>query len=264
MRKIIEFEEFTWDMTKALPQAYYCYVNKIPYQVICKPGLSDVYYFVEDIIETEAPIQPSDFYTYSNDAPYYTQYEWTPPPLKNEFSNKIKFDKPTVVIQNKYSLEWFEQPSNYFSIDFLKKIFKILENKYQIIYIRPRGSEKKYFVDDNEILDFNDYDFIKENFPSIYTIEDALRENPEMSYNQAQFSLEATSDKHLAVAGGNACVSAYFGGELIIFDSPDARESGRGIWQSNSWLSELGDSNVIGFDSYNKIYNHIKKNWVKK
>ena len=262
MRKIIEFEEFTWDMTRALPQAYYCYVNKIPVQVVCKPGLSGVYYFCDNVIEEKAPIQPSDPATYSNSAPYYTHYEWTPPPLKQEYGGKFKFEKPTIVVQNKYSLEWFQPPSNYFSIDFLKKLFNTLEKDYQIIYIRPRGNEKEYFVDDNEILEFKDYEFIKDNFPSVYTIEDALKENPEMSYNDAQFSLEATADKHLAVAGGNACVSAYFGGELIIFDSPDARESGRGIWQTDSWLSELGDSKVVGYNNYNKILKHIKQNWV--
>lgn len=51
MNLVEEFHEFTWDMIRALPRAYYYQSNNIPYQVKCKLGLGPTYYFSSNVEE---------------------------------------------------------------------------------------------------------------------------------------------------------------------------------------------------------------------
>jgi hypothetical protein len=73
--------------------------------------------------------------------------------------------------------------------------------------------------------------------------------------------LQSTSDKHITVSGGNACLSAYFGGDVFIFDSPEGKGAGRGVWKDNSWLSMLGGANIFGFNDYATLIDKVKLNW---
>ena len=58
---------------------------------------------------------------------------------------------------------------------------------------------------------------------------------PDISYNTLQFMIEASSERHITVSGGNACIASYFGGDVMIFYSPQGIGAGRGIWKSDSW-----------------------------
>lgn len=262
MVTIKEFNEFTWDMVRALPRVYYHHTNDIPFKLECKKGLRSIYEpFCDNITEHKMFDERNDARTYSHSRPWFTEESWTPPPLKTTWSGRLTFDKPTVVIQNKYSLEWSRGTFNYFPVNVLDEIFKLLKHDYQIIYIRPRGNDENYFVDRNKLLKFEDYSFIEANHSEIITIEDLMTENPEMDYNTLQFAAHATSDKHISVSGGNACIASYFGGDVVIFDSP-AVKGGRGIWKTNSWLSLLGDSNIYGVNNYNSLVTKIKDLWT--
>lgn len=262
MKIIEEYNEFTWDMVRALPKCYYYHINNIEYKLKCKPSLSSLYYFVKNIEETNSFNPYNDQSTYGIDKPQFTKNEWVPPPIMNDYKNILKFDKEVVVIQNKYALEWLQGIFNTFDIPFLEKIFDTLSEKYQIIYIRPDENIPKYYYDDNKIHKFNDYEFIKEKYPNVVTIKDILLERSDLCYNTAQFAIHSTSKKHISVSGGNACLSAYFGGDLIIFDSKKGTGAGRGIWKTNSWLKYLSGSNIFGYNSYDDILNQIEKSWI--
>lgn len=261
MKIVEEFHEFTWDMIRALPRAYYYESNNIPYQVNCKPGLSSVYYFSKNINEFNRFDAYNDSISYNLEPPYYVESEWTPPPIKEYFKGKINFNKPVVVIQNKYSLEWLQGTFNYFPIEILDKLFIYLKDKYDIVYIRPTGNSKNYYKDENEIIQFNDYEFIKENHPEVYTIEHFTNTYPDISYNTLQFMVEASSERHIAVSGGNACVASYFGGDVMIFDSPEGKGAGRGIWKTDSWLKLLSGANIFGFNNYDNLIDKVKERW---
>jgi len=261
MKVVEEFHEFTWDMIKALPKAYYYESNKIPYQVKCKPGLKQVYYFSSNVQEVERFDADNDSASYSTEPPGYTELEWTPPPMKEHFKDSIKFNKPVVVIQNKFSLEWGQGPFNYFPTEVLGELFGYLKEKYDIVYIRPTGGSRDYYKDENEIRKFNDYEFIKQNYPEVYTIEDFKNTYPDMNYNILQFMIEACSEKHITVSGGNACIASYFGGDVLIFDSIEGAGAGRGVWKTDSWLRLLGGANIFGFNNYNDLINKVKEKW---
>jgi hypothetical protein len=80
--------------------------------------------------------------------------------------------------------------------------------------------------------------------------------------------LMATSDKHITNVGGNAKVSSYFGGDVLIYRSDiwyySSLKGKRKIWESGSWLKRLSNppSNIISYNTYNDILNHIENNWI--
>ena len=262
MKVVEEFNEFTWDMIRALPKAYYYQSNNIPYQVRCKPGLSPLYFFSSNVTEVPTFNTINDSSSYNINAPNYTKSEWLPPPLKKHYSDKIEFKKPVVVIQNKYTLEWLQGVFNYFSLEVLDELFANLKEKYDIVYIRPTGKSKNYYKDENEIKEFKDYEFIKNRHPEVYTIEDFTNMYPDISYNLLQFMIEASSDKHITVSGGNACIASYFGGDVIIYDSPYGAGAGRGIWKTDSWLGLLSGAKIYGVNDYVKLVDKVKKLWI--
>lgn len=257
MKIIQEFNEFTWDMVRALPKAYYFYKNGIPYRVECKPNLKNLYYFSNNVSEINRfdEINPKE--TYNHNRPSFTLREWMPPPLKERY-NKLTFSKPTVIIQNKYTLEWGAGVFNYFPIDVLDSVIKQFKNQYQIIYIRPMANVKGYYQDENLIKPFNDYEFIESNYPDVITIFDIMKKY-NMDYNEAQFNAHSTSNIHITTSGGSACISSYFDGIIHIYDSPNGAGAGRGIWKSDSWLKDINGSEIVGYNNYESIINNLNK-----
>lgn len=261
MNLVEEYHEFTWDMIRALPRAYHFHKQGLPVEVRCKPGLGELYYFADKVTEVQRFDAYNDSISYNREAPEYALNNWTPPPLKDKYNKYIKFNKPTVTIQNKFSLEWLTGTYNYFPLEVLDELFDYLKENYDIIYIRPKGNDKRYFQDQNEIKQFNDYEHIQANHPYVYTIEKFMDTYPDYSYNTMQMLLQSTSDKHITVSGGNACLSAYFGGDVLIYDSPEGKGAGRSVWKDGSWLSMLGGANIFGFNDYKELINKVKNNW---
>jgi hypothetical protein len=269
MRVVEEYNEFTWDMVRALPKAYFLKHKYGNVEVHCKPNISSIYYFADEIIEQNKFNGVNDLTTYSKEGPEWIKTEWLPPPLKKYFKEKskevfkelkIKFTKPTVVIQNKYTEEWGCPPANFISIEDLDTIITQLKPVYDIIYFRPDSSSKNYYTDCNELQSFDDYKMIKEKHPSVICARDYSYD-----FNILQFCLESTADKHIAVAGGNACVSAYFGGEVIIFQTaagPNPTDEFRPIWLTDSWLGKLSNAKITGFLDGKNMVSYIKANWL--
>ena len=259
-KSLFEFNEFTWDMLRTLPKAYYFKNKDKGVKIFTKPSLSSLYYFSDAIKEKPIFSTDNDIKTYNFNQPNFTKSEWLPPPIKKDFQGHYNFKKPTLIIQNKYSLEFSNEGIfNFFSLEFLDTFFNAFKEKYQIIYIRPRPNQKNYYEDKNDIMPFEDYNLIKNNHPEVKTIYDFIEDEPD--FNLLQFKLHSTAEKHLSVSGGNACLAAYFGGELVIFDSPEGKGAGRGIWKTDSWLNLLAGSKIMGFNNYNDILNYTLKKW---
>lgn len=259
-----EYNEFTWDMVRGLPRAYYHYAKKTPCEMYCKPGLVSIYEpFCAKVVgkKTFRENGPVEFETYENHRPSWTMSEWQPPPLKQLWKGRLSFEKPVLVIQNKYSIEWFQGIYNFFPVEVLEEIFQLFQDRYQIIYIRPRGREKNYYRDENQIQKFPDYKVIKKKYKKVLTIEDFWWKLRKLDFNQRQFALHACAERHISVSGGNACLAAYFGGDLLMFDSPQGQGAGRGVWKSDSWLKELGGARVFGFNEHAALVAKAKELW---
>jgi hypothetical protein len=168
------------------------------------------------------------------------------------------------VIQNKYSKEWRKDPVNYFSLGLLEQLIDLFGKKYQILYIRPTENYDNYFLDDNEILSFGDYELLNQKYPDVVHMGHLKNKYPDLGYNTLQFMAEATSEKHIAVAGGNACVAAYFKGDVVIYNVPNAPYGNpdRGIWKTGSWLKHLSGASVYGANNYSTLINRVKELWL--
>lgn len=271
MENIVENTEFTWDLVRGAPKAYFCYKNRIPYQLTTHKGLGALYFFNTDRTETNAFCNAEAPETYEHSRPSWTCQGWQPPPLKAVYSRAaadilpklgIHINKPLVVINNKYSMEWNVCPFNFFSLGLIDNLISELKDSFQIVYIRPSNDASGYYFDENVILEFDDLDLIRTKHPDTIILSDY-----QYNFNILQFCMESLADKHITVCGGNACLAAYFGGDLLILDkSPEVlgpqRRPLRGIWQTGSWLKLLSNSAVYGFTDEVSIYKHATQ-WNK-
>ena len=296
MYTIREDTEFGLDMVRGLPRVWHCVETETPHQVLCKPGLVEMYReFTDNVVVNKSwhPNNPDDLYDIKR--PEWTMDMWNPPPLKEMYKDKIEFDKPTIVINNKFISELSlnkvnetlkKYPSidlsmgamieedtfcsiNHYSMEFIDKLVEKYSDKYKIIYISPIVSDS-YFKDHQKMIRVNDYEYLEENHPEVYTIKQHMKDR-NISYNIAQFELEASSEKHLSLLGGNCKVSSYFGGDVIIYlsdmwkyGSPvhrDGKKGERGIFKTGSWLRHLSGANIIQCNSYKDIFNHIETEW---
>jgi hypothetical protein len=76
--------------------------------------------------------------------------------FKNHYKNEIfAYDKPILVIADKYNIESDQPLINFIDIPTLDKIITKYKTKYQIIYNRPLSAQ--IVLENSAILDLNEY-----------------------------------------------------------------------------------------------------------
>ena len=170
--------EFSAELILYTTYYYYLYKNNLLFdnKIISYKGMKPFYYFLDSdmLIEKEVirwwtPYWSNPLLINMNEhVKYFNKTYWMPPPYKCIYKNDIvKFDKPILVIHNKYNIEWSDKPINFIEIDTLRYIFNKLKDTYQIVYIRPTNqkTDKNYSLDHNTIIDdFPDYTLIESEF----------------------------------------------------------------------------------------------------
>ena len=140
--------------------------------------------------------------------------KWSPPNLKEHYKSMydLEFEKPLLIISNKYQEEWGQDPINYINLDSLKIIFELCKDKFQIIYNRPSGGNitndntpQKFYPDWNLAEDMG------------ITLMQTLQKEYNLDYNTTQMVLMSYCSHHISTQGGNSALAAYFGGENIIY-----------------------------------------------
>lgn len=258
------FDEFGFILWYHLPRAYDLYLNNKLNSTYSKSSTKELFYFSEN--HTEMRKHNNNLFEhreqcYGHDAPIFTHHNWTPPPLNEYYQNDtFKFDKPILTIHNKNTIEWGVDIFNFFDTDALEKLFILFKDDYNIIYIRPPYTEEfGYQKDDNQsIINIGDEELLKKY--NIMSICDILKENNNISYNLVQFMVLANSNKHITPAG-DAVIPSYFGGDTLIYNHPNCGSSNRGVWKTNSWLKSLSNSNIYGFNSYDKLIEKSIELW---
>jgi len=258
-------DEFGFILWYHAPKAYYHYVNNELNSTDSKIGTQPVFYFSENHQEHKLHTLPfSEYKTcYNHSAPKFTNTEWLAPPYKSIYKNDVyRFNKPILTINNKNSLEWGNSGIyNYFNAQSLRKIYEGFQDSHQIIYIRPPndGESCSFQRDTNqEQNNIGDIELLTE-FPEVLWIGDLLK-NSDKSYNELQFMLLANSDKHISCAG-DAVISSYFGGDVLIYNCPNCNSSNRGVWKTDSWLGKLSEAKIHGFNNYHKLIDKAVELW---
>jgi hypothetical protein len=151
---------------------------------------------------------------YSHD---YNISKWEPVPLKNQYKNEIyKFDKPILIIANRYNMEWDGPPISYFDIPILDYIMSNLKHDYTIIYNRPRP--ENIIEDNSESYDLGEYEWLRFHHPEVILMENLLKENKAgaRNFNHLQLMVYANSNHFISIHGGTATLASYFGGTNLI------------------------------------------------
>lgn len=213
--------EFAPDLMYVLPFAYWHYKNGTLLKTEAARYTKELYFFSdhhEEAYETRVTTGNYNFETprvlYSHD---YNMKKWEPVPLKEIYKNDIYvYDKPILIIANRYNMEWDGPPISFFSIETLDFLINRLKSKYTIIYNRPRP--QNITMDNSDIYDLNEYEWIRKKFPEVVLMEDLFKENKAnaRNFNHLQLMVYANANRFLSIHGGTASLASYFGGTNII------------------------------------------------
>lgn len=185
---------------------------------------------------------------------------WVPPPYREHYAPRaIAFDKPTVVIYNRYNLEWGKPPINFFDLPTLRALFDALLPKHDIVYFNVRGEEE--LEDNAHSMDLGDYEMIRTEYPQVRIIHDLVREHGE-DYNTVQLRVFAGCKKFITMNGFPCILASYFGGENIIY-TKKCREIDPGVNSFYNWYHLFGNSDITVVHSYDSLLEMVRARWDK-
>lgn len=261
--------EFGYELLSSVPYAYNLYLKGELEETISGFDTSGLYFFSPKHTETDCVRSWDNMNKlwetkFPNIVIHRPQLDWdlfSPPPFKEYYKDQsISFEKETIVIFNRYNKEWGEAPINYLDLPTLNTLFNMLSDEYQVVYINLTKGDK--YFDSAKPLDLNDDELLKKH-PKVYSLYNLMDMYPELSINEIQLRLFSTCSKYISSNGGQLILSAYFGGENIIF-SKKCRELDPKVNSFYKWYNKLGDGVFQHVDSYENLIQLVNEKWVQK
>lgn len=261
--------EYGYELLSVLPYAYNRFVSGDLKETISGIDTKCLYYFSPDHKEIPERRAFLNIHAAKHDGipntvihrPELDWSQWTPPPLKEHYkSEAITFEKPTVCICNRYTNEWDSEPINFFSIEVLGKLFELLKDKYQIVYVSIAGKTEYY--DNNSEIDQQDYEFIYQNYDGseVRIIHD-ISEEYNLSFNETALKVFAGCDRFITMNGGFGILASYFGGENIIY----CKQSTDLIFNDfNRWYWRVGGSEITHVKAYNNLLYMVNRLYIEE
>jgi hypothetical protein len=213
--------EFAPELQFALPFAYWHYKNGTLKSTNSSKYTSELYFFSPDHSEIFEGRSNEANYNFEMPRVLYSQdydmNKWAPVPLKAHYRNEIyKYEKPILIIANRYNSEWDGPPISFYSIDALEYIITELKGQYTIIYNRPRP--QNITMDNSDIYDMDEFEWLAEKHPEVILMEDLFKENKgnASNFNHLQLMVYANAEKFISIHGGTATLASYFGGTNLI------------------------------------------------
>lgn len=265
--------EFGIELTLTLPYAYWLHKQGQLEKVITSKGMKPFYFFCDNV-EEKYDVRTIDneqagmnkipnpwIYGFKENAALYKDTwkdwykfvdvergcgildysQWQMPDFNIQYKSdsRFKFDRPFIVIANRYNFEHGHPPLGYFDIECLYNIFEYLISKgYAVVYKRPDNREG-FPLDQNEVTTvmnncilqadvagigiINDYELTK-YFEHVYLINDIKDKYKEsLTYNEIQLKLFANASGFITIAGGGSTLFpcmfkkptvTYFGREM--------------------------------------------------
>jgi len=244
--------EFGNEVICYIPYYYYLHSKNLLFdnKITTYKGMECFYYFMnseniiikEDIRHWYAPPLRPLLVNNNEHVNHFNMDFWIPPPYKIIYKNDIfVFEKPLLIIHNKYNVEWDLEPFNYINIDTLDILFNTLKEKYQIVYIRPHGGGiPNYSYDANQMIDeFGDYDLIHaKHREEIIPFIGLLEEYKSYTYNELLLRIYANCDNYICVQGGGSYLISYFFKKMVLLHirGPEL-EDGRSSY--DGWFKEV-------------------------
>ena len=268
--KVISYQgEFDQEIRYVIPFAYWHYLNGTLKKTISARGTSDFYFFSEDHEEQFTKRIWTESYghydvpnmTHSN---FYSFTKWAQVPYKTHYQNDIfVFDKPLLVIANKYNIEWDQPPINFLDIPTLDAIIQACKDRYQIVYNRPQPTQ---IVEDNSAtLALAEHKWLRENHPEVLLMDDLYAKyHPSVvrNYNHLQLMVYANCNHFVSMHGGTAALASCFGGTNIILSNVN--------WGLEHLLNEyerlfpkLSNATILHAQNREEVLAHVVNNFGK-
>lgn len=220
--KTISFHgEFAPELQFGLPFAYWHYKNGTLKETISSKYTKELYFFSPNHKE-EFDLR-TNLGNYNYELPRilyshdYDMKKWAQVPLKKTYKNDFfVYDKPILIIANRYNSEWDGPPISFYSVEILSKIIDKLKNIYTIIY--NRAGENYITNDNSDIYDLDEFDWLKKEHSEVLLMQDLYKRKDVKvnNYNHLQLMVYANSDCFISIHGGTATLASYFGGTNII------------------------------------------------
>lgn len=220
--KTIAFQgEFGPELQFVLPFAYWHHKNGTLKETRSCKHMAEFYFFsadhkeVFDLRSNEGNYNfemPRVLYSHN-----YDMKKWLQVPLKEAYKNDVYvFEKPVLIVANRYNMEWNGPPISFLSIEMLQFIFDLLKDHYTIIYNRPGAQH--ITLDNSEIYELNEIPWIKANYPDVVLMDDLFRENKgkAKNFNHLQLMVYANAENFISTHGGTSVLASYFKGTNII------------------------------------------------
>ena len=224
--KVISYQgEFQQELCFVLPFAYWHFLNGTLQKTISSKNTAELYFFSpdhEEVYEKRVWQYNNNNFEFPNmtHCISFNYSKWAQVPLKKVYSNDLfVFEKPLLIIANKYNIEWDNRPLNFIDKITLERIITTYGNKYQIVYNRPLVTE--IISDNSDILDLDEFDWLKEKYPHVLLMQDLFVQHRASvnNYNHLQLLVYANCQHFISVHGGTAALCSYFGGTNIIFSN---------------------------------------------
>ncbi|MHB1177145.1 MAG: hypothetical protein ACYCZO_02330, partial [Daejeonella sp.] len=221
--KTISFNgEFAPELQFVLPFAYWHFKNGTLKKTRSSIYTSQMYFFSPDHEEIFNKRTDEGNYNFEMPRVLYSQdydmKKWCPVPFKEHYKNEIFiFEKPILIIANRYNSEWSGPPISFFSIEILSFMMSRLKQHYTIIYNRPKA---KNIVNDNSIIyDLHEDDWIRQEHSEVLLMNDLFKSNRAgaVNFNHFQLMVYANADHFISSHGGTSTLASYFGGINLIF-----------------------------------------------
>tara|TARA_R110002020_G_scaffold21893_13_gene74261 strand:- start:5490 stop:6461 length:972 start_codon:yes stop_codon:yes gene_type:complete len=280
--------EFGIELALGLPYVYWLHENNQLEKVVTSKGMKPFYYFCDNVeerydyrtIDNSAAgldslpnpwiygnkhnaqlykddwILWKDFMCEEKGCGILDYRKWKVPDFTKQYkNNRFLFNKPFIVVSNRYNWEHGTKPVGYFDIKCLYEIFNYLTEKgYLVIYKRPKNTE--FPPDQNEMATLHNKEILSANvdgigeitdheltnyYEDVILFDDIVKENGDLTYNEVQLKLFANADKFVAMSGGSTLLLNLFKKPTItyLYNSSDLRE--------NFWESKNGNVNIKNY-----------------
>lgn len=256
--------EFQQELTFVLPFAYWHYKNGTLKKTISSKNTKEFYFFSQDHEERhtqriwETGFNSFDIPNMSHNISF-SYKKWERVPLKEHYKNSIfVYDKPILIVANKYNIEWDNAPINFFSIDTLQELIDACGQRYQIIYNRPLSTQ--IVSDNSEILDLYEHKWLQDHHPEVIIMNDLFEAYKDQvnNYNHFQLLVYANCDRFISVHGGTAAFASYFGGKNVILSKRGIEHE---LKEFETIFPALSDCKIFHATSESELLSFVEKHY---
>jgi hypothetical protein len=267
------FGEFAFEHLAVIPYAYWLHEQGRLEYTVSTADTRCFYYFSPDHTEvavdrsyvpiTEYPI--GEIGERSFDQTTFPEVldtsRWRPPPYREVYRDdgRFRWSRPPVIVCNKGSAvpAGAGAAPNHLDLDLLVAVVKLLADRYTVIYNRPRADD--IVGDHDPIREVGDVEALARACPEVVTIQDLHADHPDLTFNELQLRLLATSAHFVSVLGGSSYLASYFGGTNVVYAQ-------RG-WEVDchafeSWFGQFSGARVVAASTPSELLETVSRELV--